>query len=160
MVGLVAASSSFVPSGPGLTGYRALAGLIHRLPDRGLGLHTFLVRRTLPPAGVKDVLAGGVALDVMAAGLAETGRLTPLADLRAYPGRVWLVNGAFDHFRLHQKRFLTAARHGTLVIVPRASHLVSLHQPDRFDRVLRRIITLVEGDPALPASKSVGGEPR
>jgi len=160
VLGLVAASSSFVPSGPGLTGYRALAGLIHRLPDRGLGLHTFLVRRTLPPAGVKDVLAGGVALDVMAAGLAETGRLTPLADLRAYPGRVWLVNGAFDHFRLHQKRFLTAARHGTLVIVPRASHLVSLHQPDRFDRVLRRIITLVEGDPALPASKSVGGEPR
>ena len=160
VIALVAAGSSFQPSGPGLAGYRLLARSIRRLPDRGLALHTVLVRRMLPEPGATDVLAGGVALDVMDAGLGATGTLTPVADLRRYPGRVWLVNGAFDHFRLHQKRFLTAARHGTLVIVPRASHLVSLHQPDRFDRVLRRIITLVEGDPALPASKSVGGEPR
>lgn len=148
VLGLVAAGSSFVPVGPGLTGYRALARLIHRMPDRGLGLHTFLVRRTLPPAGARDVLAGGVALDVMAAGLAATARLTPLADLRAYPGRVWLVNGALDHFRLHQRRFLAAARHGTLVTVQGAGHLVSLHRPDRFDRVLRRILSVVEADAA------------
>ena len=155
VLGLVAASSSFEPSGPGLAAYRVLARLIHRMPDRGLALHTFLVRRTLPAAGVHDVLAGGVALEVMDAGLAATGRLKPLADLRAYPGRVWLVNGAYDHFRLHQKRFLAAARHGTLVIVPGASHLVSLHRPERFDRVLKRIITLVEPDAAPHPADSV-----
>jgi pimeloyl-ACP methyl ester carboxylesterase len=155
VLGLVAASSSFQPSGPGLAGYRALARLIHGLPDRGLWLHTFLVRRTLPAAGVQDVLAGGVALEVMEAGLAETARLRPLADLRAYPGRVWLVNGAFDHFRLHQRRFLAAARHGTLVTVPGASHLVSLHRPDRFDRVLRRIITLVDPGAVPPSTGAV-----
>ena len=146
VLGLVAAGSSYEPGGPGLAGYRGLARIIHRLPDRGLWLHTFLVRRMLPPAGVRDVLAGGVALDVMDAGLATTGRLTPLADLRAFPGPVWLVNGAYDHFRLHQRRFLAAARRGTLVTIPGAGHLVSLHRPHRFDTVLRRIIGEIETD--------------
>ncbi|WP_104162419.1 alpha/beta fold hydrolase [Cryobacterium sp. N22] len=146
VLGLVAAGSSFEPGGPGLTAYRRLARIIHRFPDRGLWLHTFLVRRMLPPAGVRDVLAGGVALDVMDAGLAATGRLSPLADLRAFPGPVWLVNGAYDHFRLHQRRFLAAARRGTLVTIPGAGHLVSLHRPHRFDTVLRRIIDEIEAD--------------
>lgn len=155
VLGLVAAGSAVEPAGPALAGYRLLARLIHRLPDRGLWLHTFLVRRMLPTDGVTDVLAGGVALDVMEAGLRETGRLHPLADLRAYPGPVWLVNGGLDHFRLHQKRFLRAARHGTLVTIPGAGHLVSLHRPDRFDRVLRRIIALVESTSMPPAADSV-----
>ncbi|MGO4782173.1 alpha/beta fold hydrolase [Cryobacterium sp. W22_MBD10_FK3] len=146
VLGLVAAGSSFEPTGPGLRGYRRLAGLIHRMPDRGLWLHTFLVKRMLPPAGVGDVLAGGVALDVMDAGLRATGTLTPLADLRAFPGRVWLVNGAYDHFRLHQKRFLLAARRGTLLTIPGAGHLVSLHRPHGFDTVLRQIIEEIEAD--------------
>ncbi|TFC85581.1 alpha/beta fold hydrolase [Cryobacterium sp. TMT4-31] len=146
VLGLVAAGSSFEPGGPGLAAYRWLARIIHRFPDRGLWLHTFLVRRMLPPAGVRDVLAGGVGLDVMDAGLAATGRLSPLADLRAFPGPVWLVNGAYDHFRLHQRRFLAAAQRGTLVTVPGAGHLVSLHRPHRFDTVLRCIITEIEAD--------------
>jgi pimeloyl-ACP methyl ester carboxylesterase len=149
VVALVAAGSAFVPSGPGLTGYRLLARAIHRLPDRGLWLHTVLVRRMLPTAGSTDVLAGGVALDVMDAGLRSTGTLTPLADLRAYPGPVWLVNGAWDHFRLHQKRFVRATRNGILVTVPGAGHLVSLARPHAFDTVLRRILAQVEVSPAL-----------
>lgn len=156
---LVAVGSAFVPGGPGLTGYRMLARLIHRLPDRGLWLHTALVRRMLPPAGVADVLAGGVALDVMDAGLRATGTLTPLADLRAYPGRVWLVNGAWDHFRLHQKRFLAATRHGVLVTVPGAGHLVSLHRPHRFDRVLERILADVQAHPERDQPDSVHSGP-
>jgi pimeloyl-ACP methyl ester carboxylesterase len=155
VLGLVAAGSSFEPGGPGLAAYRWLAGIIHRFPDRGLWLHTFLVRRMLPPAGVDDVLAGGVALDVMDAGLAATGRLSPLADLRAYPGPVWLVNGGYDHFRLHQRRFLAAARHGTLVTIPGAGHLVSLHRPHRFDTVLRRVISEIEANPGRNKPDSV-----
>ncbi|MCU1446826.1 alpha/beta hydrolase [Cryobacterium sp.] len=143
VIALVAAGSAFVPTGPGLAGYRLLARLIRRLPDRGLALHTFLVRRMLPAAGVADVLAGGVALDVMDAGLRATSTLTPLADLRAFPGPVWLVNGAWDHFRLHQNRFLTATTNGTLVTVPGAGHLVSLARPHAFDTVLRRVLAQV-----------------
>jgi pimeloyl-ACP methyl ester carboxylesterase len=149
VLGLVAAGSAFVPTGPGLAGYRLLARLIHRLPDRGLSLHTLLVRRMLPPAGAADALAGGVALDVMDAGLRATGSLTPLVDLAAYPGPVWLVNGAWDHFRLHQNRFLRASARGTLITVPGAGHLVSLARPHAFDTVLRSIITrvAVENEP-------------
>lgn len=143
VIALVAAGAAYVPGGPGLGAYRLLARLIHRLPDRGLALHTFLVRRMLPEAGVADVLAGGVALDVMDAGLRATGTLTPLADLRAFPGPVWLVNGAWDHFRLHQNRFLRAAADGKLVTVPGAGHLVSLARPHAFDTVLRRLLVQV-----------------
>jgi pimeloyl-ACP methyl ester carboxylesterase len=146
VIALVAVSSSFEPGGAGLAGYRLLARLIHRLPDRGLALHTALVRRMLPAAGAADVLAGGVALDVMDAGLRATGTLAPLADLRAFDGKVWLVNGAWDHFRLHQSRFLHAARNATLITVPGAGHLVSLHRPHAFDTVLRRVLADVTTD--------------
>jgi pimeloyl-ACP methyl ester carboxylesterase len=155
---LVAAGSAFVPGGPGLTGYRLLARAIHRLPDRGLALHTLLVRRMLPPAGIIDVLAGGVALDVMDAGLRSTGTLRPLVDLRAYPGPVWLVNGAWDHFRVHQNRFLRAAANGTLVTVPGAGHLVSLARPHAFDTVLRRILAQV-ADGSGPAGPDPVNQP-
>lgn len=139
LAGLVAAACSTVPSGPGLTAYRALARLIHRLPDRGLSLNNLMVKRMLPPAGARDVLAGGVALEVMDPGLQATGTLHPLNDLARYPGPVWLVNGRFDHFRLNERRFLAACRNGRLVVVPGASHLVSLAQPEGFTAVLRQV---------------------
>jgi pimeloyl-ACP methyl ester carboxylesterase len=159
VLGLVAAGSAFVPSGPGLTGYRLLARVIHRLPDRGLALHTLMVRRMLPPAGAADALAGGVALDVMEAGLRSTGTLTPLTDLAAYPGPVWLVNGAWDHFRLHQGRFLRAAARGTLVTVPGAGHLVSLARPHAFDSVLRRILAELAVEPGTDRPDPVNDSP-
>lgn len=139
LLGLVAAACSTLPVGPGLAGYRLLARLIHRLPDRGLWLNNLMVRRMLPVAGAADVLAGGVALEVMEPGLAATATLHPLADLSRYPGPVWLVNGRFDHFRLNERRFLAACRDGHLVVIPGASHLVSLAQPERFTTVLRRV---------------------
>jgi pimeloyl-ACP methyl ester carboxylesterase len=139
VAGLVAAGCSSVPRGPLLTGYRALARGIYRLPDRGRWLNDAMVRRMLPPQGAVDVLAGGTALEVMEPGLQATGTLFPLADLATYPGPVWLVNGRFDHFRLHERRFLAASRRARLIIVPGASHLASLVQPQRFTDVLRRV---------------------
>jgi pimeloyl-ACP methyl ester carboxylesterase len=139
VVGLVAAGCSAVPRGPLLEGYRLLARVIHRLPDRGLWLHETMVRRLLPAAGARDVLAGGAALDVMDAGLRATSTLTPLASLAAYPGPIWLVNGALDHFRLNERRFLAACRNGEVVVVPGATHLSSLAQPERFTAIVLRI---------------------
>lgn len=138
VVGLVAAGCSTVPHGPPLAVYRMLARGIRRLPDRGLWLHTAFVRGLLPPDGVVDVLAGGVALEVMDAGLRATGTLKPLAALAAYDGPVWLLNGQFDHFRADERRFLAACRDGRLVLVPGATHLASLVRPDAFTDALRR----------------------
>jgi pimeloyl-ACP methyl ester carboxylesterase len=146
VVGLVAAGCCAIPSGWPLDAYRGLARLIRRLPDHGLWLHTTLVRALLPAQGATDTLAGGVPLHVMDAGLGATGTLRPLERLSGYPGPVWLVNGAFDQFRLHERRFLAACRNGRLVVVPRASHLVSLAQPERFATVLRGILEEVAAD--------------
>jgi pimeloyl-ACP methyl ester carboxylesterase len=149
---LVAAGCCALPRGVPLAGYRALARAIHRLPDRGLWLHTAMVRRMLPAQGALDVLAGGAALEVMDPGLRATATLTPLADLAAYPGPVWLVNGRFDHFRLDERKFLAACRNGRLVIVPGAPHLVSLSQPDRFTAVLRRVAAELAAAPSAAPS--------
>lgn len=136
VIGMVAAGCSAVPHGVLLNGYRLLARGIRLLPDRGLWLHETMARRLLPPAGARDVLAGGAALDVMDSGLRATSTLTPLRSLAAYPGPVWLVNGALDHFRLDERRFLAACRNGRVVIVAGATHLSSLAQPERFTNTL------------------------
>lgn len=150
VAGLLAAGSCAIPTGWTLDAYRRLARLIRRLPDHGLWLHTIFVRVLLPPDGAADTLAGGVPLNVMDAGLRATGTLRPLDSLSRYPGPVWLVNGAFDQFRLHERRFLAACRDGRLVIVPRASHLVSLAQPVRFAALLRGILVEIGASPPRP----------
>ncbi|SIN77964.1 alpha/beta fold hydrolase [Agromyces cerinus] len=130
--GLVAASCSTRPRGAPLGGYRRLAAIIGRMPDRGRGLNDAMARLFLSPEAADDVLAGGVALDVMAPVLGAVGDLDPVGALSAIDVPVWLVNGRFDHFRLEERRMLRAARDGHLVIIPRATHLVSLIRPDDF----------------------------
>jgi pimeloyl-ACP methyl ester carboxylesterase len=136
VAGLVAASCSSLPRRVSVGAYRALARGIHRLPDRGLALHNGMARRFVPPAGFVDLGAGGVALDVMDDGLAAAGQLDPLRDLAAYPGPVWLVNGALDHFRLDESRMLRACRDGRRVRIPGATHLASLVRPEAFTRIV------------------------
>ncbi|WP_082599894.1 alpha/beta fold hydrolase [Agromyces sp. Root81] len=134
--GLVAASCSTRPRGAPLGGYRRLAAAIGRMPDRGRGLNDAMARLFLSPEAADDVLAGGVALDVMAPVLEAVGDLDPVRALSAIDVPVWLVNGRFDHFRLEERRMLQATRNGRLVIVPRATHLVSLIRPDDFAAIV------------------------
>ncbi|MET0713742.1 MAG: alpha/beta hydrolase [Mycetocola sp.] len=136
VTGLVAASCQTLPRGVGLWGYRALARGIHRLPDRGAWLNDAMARRFLPAEGVADMAAGGVALEVMDSALRAVGTLDPLDGLRRYPGRVWFVMGGLDHFRLSQRAFLRARPDASVVVVPRATHLVSLVKPAEFTRAV------------------------
>jgi pimeloyl-ACP methyl ester carboxylesterase len=130
--GLIAASCSTRPRGPAIAGYRRLAALIARLPDRGRALNDVMARVFLPPAAVSDVIAGGVALDVMQPTLAAVGELDPERSLAAVEVPVWIVNGRYDHFRLEERRMLRASPHAQRVIIDRATHLVSLARPDDF----------------------------
>ncbi|MGW4930391.1 alpha/beta fold hydrolase [Agromyces sp. NPDC004153] len=130
--GLVAASCGTRPRGAGLAGYRRLADAIGRLPDRGRALNDLMVRVFLPRESVADVLAGGVALDVMAPVLGAVAALDPEDALARIDVPVWLVNGRFDHFRIEERRMLRATRDGRLVVVPGATHLVSLARPEEF----------------------------
>lgn len=134
--GLVAAACGTRPRGAGLAGYRRLAALIGRLPDRGRAMNDAMARLFLRGDAVDDVLAGGVALDVMAPALTAVGELDPEGALAGIDVPVWFVNGRFDHFRLEERRMLRAAPRGRLVVVPGATHLVSLTRPDAFTAVV------------------------
>jgi pimeloyl-ACP methyl ester carboxylesterase len=136
VAGLVAASCSTRPLAPLVDGWTLLARGIARLPDAGAGLNQGMVDRVLPVEGARDVAAGGFALDVMDDVLRAMRSATPVEDLAAVQAPVWLVNGRYDHFRGEERRFLRACRDGRLVIVPGATHLVSLVAPVGFTRVL------------------------
>jgi len=142
--GLVAASCGTRPGGAGLAGYRRLAALIGRMPDRGRALNDLMVRLFLSREGIDDVLAGGVALDVMAPVLGAVEDLDPEAALARIDVPVWFVNGRFDHFRFEERRMLRAARDGRLVVVPGATHLVSLARPDEFTAVILGVVAELE----------------
>ncbi|QEO16003.1 alpha/beta hydrolase [Agromyces intestinalis] len=130
--GLVAASAGTRPRGAGLAGYRALAAAIRRLPDQGRSLNDAMAALFLPADAAADIVAGGVALDVMADALGAIGTIDLEAALGGIAVPVWFVNGRWDHFRFEERRMLRAARDARLVVVPGATHLVSLVKPDHF----------------------------
>ncbi len=142
--GLVAASCGTRPRGAGLAGYRRLAALIGRLPDQGRALNDAMARAFLPRSAVQDVLAGGVALDVMAPVLQLVGTFDPETALARIDVPIWFVNGRFDHFRFGEQRMLRAARDARLVVVPGATHLVSLARPVEFTAVIAGAVAELE----------------
>jgi pimeloyl-ACP methyl ester carboxylesterase len=137
VTGILAASCGTQPSRVILDGWRVGAAVIHRFPDRGLSLNNALVRLTLrDPQFADDVISGGVALEVMQDVLRELRDIRMRESLSRIDAPVWLVNGTLDHIRLQERRFLAATRRGTLVLIPGATHMVSLARPVAFTEVL------------------------
>ena len=137
VTGILAASCGTQPSRVILDAWRVGAGAIHLLPDRGLALNNALVRQTIrDPDFANDVISGGVALEVMQDVLRELRGIRMASSLSRIDLPVWLVNGTLDHIRLQERRFLAATRRGTLVRIPRATHMVSLAQPVAFTTLL------------------------
>ncbi|MFS0703100.1 alpha/beta fold hydrolase [Cellulomonas sp. 179-A 9B4 NHS] len=160
VAGLVAAACSTRPHGLALRAWGAAAWGFARLPDRGAAVNQWLVDRTMPPTAAADVGAGGFALDVVTDTLREMAGATPVADLARVTAPVWLVNGRWDHFRGEEARFLAACRDGRLVVVPGATHLVSLVQPVRFTRVLLEALEEVDAREAQGAAVARPGAVR
>lgn len=152
-VALLVASSCFtLPTGLGLAGYRGLARVIRRLPDRGMWLNDTMARFTVGRTASADVGAGGVALDAMDETLAAVGLTDPIDSLGRYDGPVQFVTGALDHFRLDERRFRAARPEAPFIVVPRAGHLVSLMAPEAFTRIVL--------DAVAAAPDAGGGGPR
>lgn len=138
---LVAASCGTQPRAAVLGAWRMAARVIHTFPDRGLGLNNAALRLAVrDEALVADVIAGGVALEVMDDALRAVRALRPLESLARIPQPVWFVNGTLDHFRLEERRYLRAVADGRLVHIPGASHLVSLTRPAAFTEVLLSVL--------------------
>ncbi|MBD3780287.1 MAG: alpha/beta hydrolase [Micrococcales bacterium] len=143
VAGLVAAACSTRPLVALVGAWALLARGIARLPDAGEGLNQGLVSRVLPVEAARDAAAGGFALEVMDDVLREMRAATPVADLARVEAPVWLVNGRFDHFRGEERRFLRACREGRLVVIPGATHLVSLTAPVPFTRAVLDAVDVV-----------------
>lgn len=133
---LVAAGCMTLPGRRLTDAWRLLAQGIALLPDRGARLNEATARRFVPPAGMAALEEGGFALDVMVDLLTEMKRLDPVADLTCAACPVWLVSGRWDHFRLDERAYRKARPDARVVVVPGATHLVTLVRPVQFTRVV------------------------
>ncbi|MFD3683675.1 alpha/beta fold hydrolase [Nocardiopsis sp. NPDC058631] len=158
VAGLVAASCTAKPAQTLAQVYRIPSLLMDRLPDKGATINERFHRLTLRDGAAEAVLDGGLAVEAATAVIDAVAEMDALSALSAYPGPVWLINGARDHFRIHEKQFFDACVDGRLVNVPRAGHMVSLDQPVNFSRIVADAADVVgvRERRALPE----GGEPR
>lgn len=152
---ILAAGCGTQPHGAGLQLYRRVARVLSRRRDRGEAVSNAVARLFLPPSGVAALRRGGVAVEVMDPALEQMGTVDTHDDIRRIEAPIWFVNGRWDHFRIHERRFLRAARSGQLTIVPRAHHLVSLVQPVAFSRIMLRFLDEAE----LAAEDGRSGSP-
>jgi len=134
---IVAASCGTQPTRAALGAWRALARVIHAFPDRGLTLNNSLLGLAVRDRQLAaDVIAGGVALEVMQDALREMCSLSVTDSLSRIDNEVWFVNGTLDHFRTNERSYLRVAHHGRLIHVKGATHLVGLTRPVEFHRII------------------------
>jgi pimeloyl-ACP methyl ester carboxylesterase len=136
VAGLLAAACATVPHPVVMHTWRGISKVIHTFPDRGRALNDFTVRLFVPQPGATDVIAGGVALEVMDDVLLSLLTLRPLERLPEINVPVLFVSGRFDHVRAHARRYLAATRNARLVTIPGASHMVSVVRPVEFTEVM------------------------
>ncbi|MFD0557645.1 pimeloyl-ACP methyl ester carboxylesterase [Stackebrandtia endophytica] len=122
-VGVVAIGSTALITPTRVRPYRLMGHLTGRFGD---AMQRFAMRLMMGRAAAEDLTAGGLYTSRVSEVLDELSRFDPLAAVRAYPGPIRFVNGAYDLFRTDETEFLAAAQHGELTVIPRAGHLVSL----------------------------------
>lgn len=144
LAGTVAVSCTALPRGTALRAYRVLAGAMNSLPGRGQWLTDRVLAATLPVDTRGDFAAGGYAFDAQDAALSSLAALdleTALARIRE---PLWFVNGQFDQLRVNEALFQRLAPHAELIVVPRATHLVTAMRPSVFNAVLRLALATLE----------------
>ncbi|GAA3508430.1 pimeloyl-ACP methyl ester carboxylesterase [Streptosporangium album] len=132
--------------------YRSVASVAARHPSRANRVSSSVLRRLLPGAAGAAMVAGGLSCEVLPQAVEAVTGHDQLAALAAYPGRVWLVNGARDPFRVGERDFLRACRDGRLILIPCRGHLGVMRDPgplarlvgdlcDQADRPVRAVAT-------------------
>lgn len=143
--GLMAVSCSAIPKGVGLATYRALARGFDSLPDRGQAVTRLVLDATLPPETRDDFGAGGYAYDAQDVALKSLAELDVLGSLSRIGVPTWFVNGQFDQLRVSERQFTRLVPGSELIVVPRASHLVTAMCPERFNAILDGAIDRLGG---------------
>lgn len=144
--GLVIASASVEPRGWYNVPYRLLAEVMNKVPERVLSaLNRWIFLAAYGKERAQPLVAPGFFMRGGADGIREVMDLQFGLKLAAYPGPVLLLNGARDlGFRMHEKRFLAAAKRGQLEVIPHAFHITNIDQPHAFSEAVRRFARSVE----------------
>ncbi|WP_218671049.1 alpha/beta fold hydrolase [Microbispora sp. GKU 823] len=129
VAGLVAMGCTTRPDRPRAHAYRFAGRLAARTPALADRVSRFALRLMLPGATGDAMIEGGLSSEVVASVVEAVTAEDPLASLAAYPGRVWLLNGARDPFRADEQAFLRACADGSLTHLPGRGHLTVLADP-------------------------------
>lgn len=137
--GLVVASACAEPSGWYNVPYRCLAWMLENLPDNWMAWANRTLFQLMYPKEISQLLiAPGFFMRGGSQALRQLFERRFQKRLAEFPGPVLLLNGAYDlGFRLHERKFLAAAQHGQIQIIPRAIHIANLDQPGVFTEAVR-----------------------
>ncbi|GAA1938699.1 alpha/beta hydrolase [Amycolatopsis minnesotensis] len=149
VAGLVVAGATAVPDRGLAVPFRVMHRFLSARPDGGDHLSRWIFGRVLPPESLDGVLAGGIATEVIPDLVDAVIGTDVLADVARFPGPTWFVNGGHDHFRWHENRFLAAAAHGRLIVVPGAGHYLPLTHPVAMARLVSDAAAAVRQDHAV-----------
>lgn len=130
VAGLVAMCSTAQPSRLLAMPFRAFGAATALLPQQAAAVSRSLTRVAVGRQVADDMEVGGLALASIKDVVAEVSRFDALGALSRYPGRIEFINGGWDQFRVHEQRFAAISPRAQLTVVPRASHLFPLIQPD------------------------------
>ena len=144
VAGLIAASCTALPRGAALAAYRAIAGAVNSLPDRGMWLTDRILTATIPPDTRGDYAAGGYALHMQDRALRSLAGVDIATALARIAMPLWFVNGQFDQLRVNESLFRRLAPQAELILVPRTTHLITNMRPRVFNAVLRLAIATIE----------------
>jgi pimeloyl-ACP methyl ester carboxylesterase len=137
--GLVLAGCSTTPVGPGAALYRWVAKVTDRLGEpRMTRLNDRVLRGLYAGELIEPVIAGGYFFTPTADAWQEVMDTCRPSMLWGVTCPVLLLNGQYDQFRLGAKEFLRACPTARVEILPRASHLSNLDQPEAFADALLR----------------------
>ncbi|HEV2289225.1 MAG TPA: alpha/beta hydrolase [Candidatus Acidoferrales bacterium] len=145
VTGLVVASATVEPRGWHAVPYQIAALLMAKLPaswldwiSRTFFLLFYGTQRAEP------LIAPGFFMRGASQGLRQIFGKEFCFRLALFPGPVLLLNGKRDlGFRLNERKFLAAAQHGKLEVIPKAFHLSNIDQPEAFCDAIRRFATSI-----------------
>ncbi len=142
----IAASCTALPRGAGLAAYRLLARGFNRLPGNGDWVTRRVLAATLPVDTRDDFGAGGYAFAAQDAALGSLATLDLEAAVANIHVPMWFVNGQYDQLRINERLFTRLAPQAELIVVPKATHLVTAMRPRAFNAVLDLAVAVIERD--------------
>lgn len=146
VAGLVVAGATCVPTPTVTAPFLVAHSVLSSWADGGERVSARVLRMALPRRTAAAVTHAGIASEVIPDAVTALRASRPLEDLAAYPGPVRFVNGRHDHLRAEERRFLAAAPHARLTVIP-GGHYLPMTRPLVFARELATLSSSIEYGP-------------